>query len=327
MMMRRLSVKCSKFIWHAALILSLASQVSLADAAEQTDQISSNLEPSNHPELAWELDAYYTDIGLNIPLTEKPIPTIRSNKELVILEQLIKDSFMPRFMLLEASVYPMPVLGTFLKEKQSDFYQKGQLANSNLNVIESVTAGFQEPWAVSVFFGNIAKLVRPGEARNGSNVGYTGYLISGGKQHIKHNVLIADNWLEFEWKIKGKLDYPDEKLGWSFRVGSKFHDNPGITDVYYVSLARSTLNAQWPILAWLNNNSFNLKTHFSQNDFQIVRQEFIVGEKMPSWTWQHFVPNMEIGLIWTSPNEYRDTLRDATTNNTLTFVLRPSIEF
>lgn len=281
---------------------------------------------NSHSEVSWEFDAYYTDVGVNVPLTEKPIPTIRSNKELEILEQLIEDSLMPRFMLLEASIYPMPILGTYLKSNQPNLYQSGQIAQSNLNIIESATAGFQEPWAVSVFFGNIAKLVRPGDARTGSNVGYTGYLFSGGKQHIKNNVLIEDNWFELEWKIKGKLDYADEKLGWSFRAGAKYHENPGISDVIYLSLFRSSLNAQWPILYWLNNSSFNLKTHFTQDTFQVVRQELIIGKKLPHWSWNRFTPSVETGLIWTSPDEYRGILRD-TDRPTITFVLRPSLEF
>ena len=102
-------------------------------------------EENSHSEISWEFDAYYSDVGVNIPLTEKPIPTIRSNKELVILERLIEDSFMPRFMLLEASIYPMPILGTYLKSNQPHLYQTGQIGQSNLNIIESATAGFQEP--------------------------------------------------------------------------------------------------------------------------------------------------------------------------------------
>lgn len=164
-------------------------------------------------ETLWELDPYYTNVGVSIPLTHKPIPTIRSTSESVIYRELIQGSLIPRYMLVEASVYPMPLLGTYLKGHHPNFYGQERFGRySNVNIIESATVGFQEPWALSVFFGNIAEVVRPGENRKGSNIGYAGYLVSAGSKHIKSNDIIDDHWLELEWKIKGKVDYPDEKL-------------------------------------------------------------------------------------------------------------------
>ena len=116
-------------------------------------------EEGSKVEVMWEPDPYYSDVSLNIPLTEKPIPTIRSTSESVIYSELIQGALIPRYMLIEASVYPMPLLGTYLKTNQPDVYQRGRLGHSSVNIIDSATAGFQEPWAVSAFFGNIAKIV------------------------------------------------------------------------------------------------------------------------------------------------------------------------
>jgi hypothetical protein len=159
-------------------------------AATGTPPVSEN----NNAEVIWEWDPYYTNVDLDIPLTSKPIPTITSDSEGVIYRNLIEGSTIPRYMLLEASVYPMPLLGTYLKTHTPGLYNQGQIGHSGINIFESATAGFQEPWAISAFFGNIARLVRPGETRTGSNLGYTGYLISAGSKHIKNNVLVADNW-------------------------------------------------------------------------------------------------------------------------------------
>jgi hypothetical protein len=263
---------------------------------------------------------------VNIPLTSKPIPTIRSTNEAVIYSELIKGSLIPRFMLLEGSVYPLPLLGTYLKANQPDFYGQGRVGHhSSVNIIESATAGFQEPWAVSAFFGNIAKIVRPGESRMGSNVGYTGYLFSMGEKHIKDNLMIDDHWLEVEWKIKGKVDYPDEKLGWSFRVGAKTHDNEMITDVYYLSVFRSNLNAHLPFLDWIANSGLDVKLHFAKNTGHLVRQEYVVGKKYPKGG-QSYTPTLDIGVVWATPEEYAGALR-TTDVNTLTLVFRPSVQF
>lgn len=282
-------------------------------------------EEGSRVELMWELDPYYSDVGINIPLTEQPIPTIRSTSESVIYGELIQGSLIPRYMVVEASVYPMPLLGTYLKANELDFYKRGRVGQTGVNLIESATAGFQEPWAVSAFFGNIAKIVRPGEARVGSNVGYTGYLVSAGSKHIKNNDMIADHWLELEWKIKGKVDYPDEKLGWSFRVGGKLHDNANITDVLYVNLFRSNLNAHFPFLSWINNSTLEVKLHFSEVSAHLVRQEYIVGKKYPKLG-RSYSPTLDIGVVWSSPEEYSGILRTGDVN-TLTLVFRPSVEF
>ena len=191
--------------------------------------------------------------------------------------------------------------------------------------MESATAGFQEPWAVSAFFGNIAKLVRPGETRIGNNMGYTGYLISAGSKHIKENVLISDNWLELEWKIKGKRDFPNDKLRWSFRVGGKFHDNPAITNVAYAAIHRNNLNSNFPFLHWVKNTELDLKVHFSQLDGQLVRAEVIAGKKYPLAN-KNYTPTLNVGFIWTSPKEYSGMLV-SNDKNTITLVFRPSIEF
>ena len=283
------------------------------------------LEEGKKLEVMWEFDPYYSNVGLNIPLTNKPIPTIRSTDESVIYSDLIQGSLIPRYMVLEASVYPMPLLGTYLKADQPLAYSRGQIGSSGVNIIDSATAGFQEPWAVSAFFGNIAKIVRPGEDRVGSNVGYTGYLISAGTKQIKDNQFIDDHWLEVEWKIKGKVDYPDEKLAWSFRVGAKLHDNMNITDEIYINIFRNNLNVHFPFLSWINNSSLDMKLFFSENNARLLRQEYVVGKKYPKVGWK-YTPTLDIGVIWSSPDEYTGILRTATLD-TVTLVFRPSVDF
>ena len=281
-------------------------------------------EEAAHTEFVYEMDPYYTNAGYNIPLTDKPIPTIESGSEAVIYRELIKDSVVPRYMTLEASLYPMPILGTYLKAHQRGFYDSGAIGG-NFNIIESLTAGFQEPWAVSLFFGNVAKLKRPGEKRIGNNYGYTGYLISAGEKHIKNNVMVEDDWVELEWKIKGQLDYIGKKLSWSFRGGAKYHRNTEVNDVYYLGLSRSNTELHSPGLDWLDNTTFEFRMHFLQQSGKLVRTELIAGKKLPLPD-KDFTPVISAGFIWTNPEEYSGSLRNIS-NNTLTFVIRPSIEF
>jgi hypothetical protein len=276
-------------------------------------------------EMVFEFDPYYTSLGYNIPLTATPIPSIASDSEAVIYRELIKDSLIPRFMVLEASIYPIAATTTYIKSHSPNLYRQGEIGRSGINLFESATAGFQEPWAVSAFFGNVAKLQRPKETRHGNNYGYTGYLLSAGKKHIKNNTLVDDDWFEFEWKIKGKIDYPDERLSWSFRIGGRFNHNPEVNDVTYVSLHRSNLDLRTPILAWLENANYDLRVHFLQHGGKMVRLELIAGKKMPIAGWS-YTPTLDIGFVWSSPDEYSGALRDAR-GNTTTLIFRPSLEF
>ncbi len=310
----------------AAVFCACTSAIQAEEAHTETPIIEeAGPGAANKAELVFEADPYYPDIGYNVPLTRKPIPTITSDNEAKIYRDLIEGSLIPRYMVLEASVYPLPSLGTYIKSHSPNLYRQGEIGHTGINLFESVTAGFQEPWALSAFFGNVARLERPGEKRQGNNYGYTGYLFSAGNKHIKSNTLVADDWYEVEWKIKGKIDYPDEKLSWSFRIGAHFNTNKNVNDVTYISLHRSNLNLRYSFLEWLENANYDLRMHFLQHSGQLVRLELIAGKKVPHEGWS-FTPTVDIGFVWTSPNEYSGALRDSR-NSTTTLVFRPSVEF
>ncbi|MBI5889800.1 MAG: hypothetical protein HZB47_03875 [Nitrosomonadales bacterium] len=309
-----------------ALFCSCTAPVQAETAnSEKIDAEVKLAEGASHSELVFEASPYYTNIDYNVPLDNNPIPMITSDSEAVIYRELIKDSLIPRYMVLEASVYPLPWLSSYIKAHSPYLYRQGELGHSGINLFESATAGFQEPWAVSAFFGNVAKLNRPREKRQGNNYGYTGYLFSAGNRHIKNNTFVADDWYEFEWKIKGNIDYPDEKLYWSFRAGARFNENPGVNDVTYISLHRSNLDLRYSFLEWLENANYQLRMHFLQHGAEMVRLELIAGKKVPL-PGHRYAPTLDIGFVWSSPNEYSGALRDLR-GNTTTLVFRPSLEF
>src|SRR3989338_524797 len=133
--------------------------------------------------LEYELDPYYSSIDLYISLTDKPIPDVGEKEEGEIYKDLLYSSYIPQFLLLEASVNPLPNLGVYLKDRNPDIYRQGEISG-NFNLIRAMTAGFEDPHAVSVFFGNVVNFVTPGEDRLYGNKGYMGYLFSTGNYHI-----------------------------------------------------------------------------------------------------------------------------------------------
>jgi hypothetical protein len=276
-------------------------------------------------EVIWEWSPYYSSAGLHIPLTDAPQEIALGDMgEEEVYQRLFASTLDPTILLLEASVYPMPLLGTHLRKDSPQTYESDA---SHLRLIPALTAGFQEPWAVSAFIGNDMLFVRPGQPIKETNRGYMGYLLSFGKKHIADNRLIDDDWLEFEWKMKGERIFKEDRLSWSFRLGTRQHRNPDIKNTMYFGISRSSLDFEAPLLSWLQNTKVNLMTEFIRESGRFSRQEIIFGKKLPAkpggWiaAWQ-----IETGVIYQGQAKYGGALAE-TLNPGATFVLRPNIEF
>lgn len=276
-------------------------------------------------EFVWELDPYYSEVSLYFPLTDSPIPEITGVDELEVYRKLFIDSLIPRYMLVEAAVFPLPLTGVALKRYQREFYEGFNVGTSDLNLLEAVTAGFQEPYALSFFIGDVVSFVKPGEKKVSSNKGYMGYLVSYSNQHIKRNVLIPDNNFEIEWKLKGERIFKEDKLSYSFRLGSKLHENPDITNTMYLGFRRNHLDFSADFLSYLNNSTIDFRWDFSAKDGRLLRQEYVIGKKFPIKKWGVAL-KMDVGVIWEDPSRYTGGLRDSDFQN-ISAVIRPNIEF
>ena len=281
--------------------------------------------PSTGVETVWDLDAYYSSVDINIPLTDEPVPEGGKLSESEVYEKLFLDSLHPRVLLLEASVYPMPMLGTYLKSENPSIYDAFQIGNTDLNLMQGLTAGFQEPWAVSAFIGSELNFTREGERRKGTNKGYMGYLVSYGAKHIKDNVLIDDDWWEFEWKMKGERQFKDERLSWSFFTGVKNHGNQDIADILYFGARRSNLDFKSDWLGWLQNSSFDWKLELTQSNLDFARVDLVFGKKYPLKD-KGYALSLNFGVVYERDIKYLGALVDPNAEN-ITFVFQPNIEF
>ncbi len=313
------------------LILALVLMVSPVTAEEPVASSQSKTlkeylygsYPLGWADLDWEADLYYSNLSLNIPLTDTKIPHVSDAEEFEIYRRLWLNAFRPRFLLLEAAVMPMPVAGVLIRKHAEGFYHSADIGGQN--AVLWLTAGFQEPYSFSLFLGDMIKFDKPGEERLSSNKGYMGYMFSYSDQHIKNNLLINDHSLEMEWKMKGERSFRDEKLSWSFRLGSKLHEHPEIADTYYVGFRRSNLDFRANPFEFLRNSSFEVRVDFGTRDGDLVRQEYVLGKKLPIASWKTAL-KLDMGLIWEASNRYRGSLKDSTTSEYI-IVLRPNIQF
>jgi len=281
-------------------------------------------------EWEYELDPYYSNIAYFQNLDDSPIPELGERTEAEIYRDLFFRSYLPRFVLLEASVNPMPLLGVVVKDESNHIYEN-MAVSQDLNLVEAFTAGFEEPYAISLFLGNMVRYQAKGQndvvaANNGlvQSKGFMGYLVSTGHLHIRQNQMVEDRWWEFEWKIKGDQIVDKLDLSWSFRGGIKLHDNPLVTDEFYVALKRERIQEDGDVYSWVQNGGVEFKYRMDKNSGRSIGQQLIVDKKIPLET-EGWVLSLGVGLVRDTKFKYKGKLRD---NKDFTaFVFRPSLSF
>jgi hypothetical protein len=271
----------------------------------------------------YELDAYYSNVGLYIGLDEAAIRDVGDSSELAIYRNLMREWYRPKVIVLEASVNPMPVAGVAIKKHAPDTYD-ALGAEDGFNLVRAVTAGFNDPYALSLFLGNVVTFSEAGHLES-QNKGYMGFLISAGEYHIRRNELIEDEWLELEWKIKGDRDFSDHRLSWSFRVGGRFHRNENIADTWFLSLRRGKVDFVNQG-SWLDNAAFEYTVDFSQADNDPIRHFMLLEKNFPEKA-AGYSFSLGAGLVWDSYRLYRDETLERAGEDHLQFMFRPNIIF
>jgi hypothetical protein len=285
-------------------------------------------------ELDYELNPYYSSVNAFFSVSDEPIPHLGEMDELEMYLSLLPRAFdprqlIPRFIVLEASVNPLPCAGLVVRDRAPGFYSDAQVS-PRLNWVKAVTAGFEEPYALSILGGNFVNFDVPGRD-DVKGKGYGGLLVSVGTHHIKDNLLYRDNWIEIESKVKGDRKSPVKKLSWSFRVGAKFHDNPNIADIAYVGIRRSRLDYvdnPTPLLSnWGMEYRFDLAIdRLAVDGLRQARHVLLVDKKF-------LLPKVKValtvkaGFIYTLADAYRGALATVGRREDFQFVLRPNIEF
>ncbi|MDM8546334.1 hypothetical protein [Candidatus Venteria ishoeyi] len=265
-------------------------------------------------------NAYEATLGLYMNLSDKPIPVVEGKSEIGFYRDLLFSSLNPRHLIISGSVYPVPLLGVALR-KNHNIYDAFDFGRFNL--IQSVTAGYEAPFALSAFVGNVVDY-SPDKASHSINRGFMGYQFSAGKQHIKRNELIDDTWYQFEWHIKGGVKASDELLAWNLRPGVQWHSNPDIADVGYLALRRNRIDFNAPILSWLLNAGFEFKYQFEQKTFKPVSYELKLDKKFPLKKFG-IALSLGFGIIHTTDRKYQGSLTD--TEGDTILAIRPFIEF
>jgi len=275
-------------------------------------------------EFAYEWDAYYSNVSWTKGFADQTIPVVQNLKELDIYKKILKDSLQPDFLLFEASVNPLPMLGVLLRDVNPSWYKNGQATNQG-KLVEAVTAGFEEPYALSLFAGRVLKFAAPkGMETTGDNKGYIGYLLSVGGHHIQQNKLIRDNWVELEWKIKGKRETQAQYLSWSFRGGAKWHQHPNISNTWMLGIRRDRIDYLKAEDDFMRDIGIDYQLDVLQKSFKLSKQTLIIDKHWPL-NQGKLTLTLGFGVIWQGKDRYSGTL--ANNQSKFTFIFRPNIQF
>jgi hypothetical protein len=274
-------------------------------------------------ELELGLDPYYSAADLYIPLTGKAIPCLDEKNEIDIYKRLLLSPI-PRFLVAEVSVNPGACLGAYIKKNEPGIYDRLSLSPS-YNIVQGLTAGFEEPWAGSLFLGNVVSYSLPGVAACAGK-GYLGGLLAGGNYHTKDNELIEDDWLQAELKFKGDRVSAENKMNWGVRFGAKFHRNPYIKDVYYFSVRRDRLDYGVFAFSLLRNSGIEYTFDVENDSGKIIRHYFRISKKMPLWKWRAGF-GISAGFVWEGADKYTGPLARPGNGSLFQFLLRPTLEF
>lgn len=278
------------------------------------------------PEYELELDAYYTAAAMTVAFSSGA-DAAHHDTELSTYRAMTQKALIPRFAILEASVNPLPLVGVAYRAASEDLYRRAKVTPS-LNWIDAGTTGFEEPYAFALFLGNVTDFSRGLKTKGHKRKGYVGYLTSFGNFHIMESLLVPDNWVESEGKIKGDLVTEKRKMSFSFRVGGKFHANREVTDTLYFGIRRDRIDYEKTALSALLSSGLMYRADFRSGDLKAI-SHFLLLEKNYPFVYQarKLTFSMGVGYQWLSEEKYTGSLAARRLRPEARFLLRPNVKF
>jgi hypothetical protein len=217
----------------------------------------------------------------------------------------------------------MNILGTYYRKQNEDKYSKENI--DRFNAIKALTAGFEEPYSLTFFLGRMMIFSKQAGERVGKNRAYVGYMLTIGDKSIKDNKSYTDKWINFEFKLKGTREKRNRDLDWSFRVGTRLHDNNDFVDVVYVGARRKSIDYDKGIYSFIYNSSITTLFSFRKDNYELTDAELVVGKILPI-SFDGISFSLELGYLYTSKYKYDGELSNDGIDNHQA-IIRPNLNW
>lgn len=284
-----------------------------------------NLLGNDLVEYDYEADIYYFNTSVYINLdVDNNVTDANKYSESEIYKDLILNTLKPNIFLLEASVHPMGIGGLYFRQNHGNMYEKSNLENFNL--VKAVTAGFEEPYSISFFIGRMMVFKNKDDSHIGGNRAFIGCLVSAGDYSIKDNLAHYDKWYNFEFKLKGTKNKQKRDLDWSFRVGTRIHNNTDFVNSIYLGARRSSIDYKKSAWSVINNSAFSIMFAVNTDTYKLSEAEVILENKWPLNWGKKVSFGLSLGYLYNSGEKYSGELKEEGINNHQ-LILRPNFKW
>jgi hypothetical protein len=287
-------------------------------------------------QLTFDIYKPFASIYFNLNRMQKPV-ALQKGGEGEIYLRLGRRLIFPGYLLFQITGYPLSALSSYLETDYYNTYNRFNLY-SDLNILRSVGVGFEEPYAFSVFLGNILYLAYQDSLANrlkqsGSALG--GFLISTGKHQIYNNIYLHNSWYQIELMLVGNLNEPKRrKILWNFRIGAKFHQNEFLRDMFTLSIEHS--HTDWRSTGWslVKNSIFKYQAHLPiplyEDKTHAASHLIFYGKKFPVNLYHtRVLLVLGFGIRWEWIRFYDHNLArfDPDPKSQLIWLIQPNVEF
>lgn len=254
---------------------------------------------------------------------------IYNENEANLYTDLFLISLNPTHILTELTIYPTSAFSGWLKTEHFSFYRKFDLID-DLNLWSSLAGNYQEPWSISLFFGQLANYVTLTDSENlaVSATGASGFVITTGWQEIFDGYLLKANWWRCEWKIKGTGKDRNKTHSWDIKIGYRWYGRPEITNTLNLTFSRQKTEK--------GTHSWNFhRNSCMEIEFQIPPAKINTGCSRLTFAYGKFLPfrkyliGLKIGYSYEHRPEYRGPDKGFTPENRIIkgLVFQPVVEF
>jgi hypothetical protein len=182
---------------------------------------------------------YRSYASLFLDLTRKDEFLIWHENEVQLYRDLVRRSFQRDYLVVEATGYSVAALSAWMEAEQNARYRQFDIG-SEFNLLRSLGAGYQEPWSMSVFLGQLLTYWSTDDqdelfiaAR-----GAAGLVATGGLHQLFDNSVVEGPWTRLEWKVKGQGSEGPRERYWDLKVGHRWYGLSQIPNTLTLTLER-----------------------------------------------------------------------------------------
>jgi hypothetical protein len=250
------------------------------------------------------LDPYHSYTSVFFQLDKNPDVYVWQEDEFKLYRDILRKSYIPAYGLVEFTLYPTTATSAWIESNHKDLFDRFTVYR-DLNLIEGISGGYQEPWSGSLFFGQLATFLTLNDEEEliiaASGAG--GLVLTGGLYQIFDNCLVRSNWYRLEWKLKGQGSEGDFFYDWDIKVGFRNYGLSVITNTIMLAVNRCRMNKQR--FSWrLGQNStteFEIQVPAALSAPGVSRLKLIYGKAVLFRRW--FV-GLKLGITYNYRRAY-----------------------